>query len=187
MNYGYYQPIGLQPSGLQPQGFNQQIPQQQYGFPQPTGVQMDRLAELQYNAQLRDAQSQMIANQNTTKIISVGSIDEAKGFISPNDGSKVFFVNNNANEIYSKQLDFSNGKSIFNVYRLINIPEAVQAPQAPNNSQGYDYITREEYEALKGEYEALKAEIQKIKSEVNKNEIKSNSSNSIDKVGEKSQ
>lgn len=176
MNYGY------SPQQFQAPYQAQYMPQQMNFTPLNTAPQgpMDRLAELQYNAQMRDAQAQarmMTQQPQGPRMLSVGSIDEAKGFLSPNDGSCIYFVNNNLNEIYSKQLDFSTGKSIFNVYKLIPIQEPPASPQEPVKAQGNDFITREEYDTLRGEYEAIKDEIQFLKKELKYYEAKSNAGN----------
>lgn len=171
MNYGY------SPHQFQTPYQSQYMPQQVNFNPLNTSPQgpTDRLAELQYSAQIRDAQARMMAQQQGPRMLSVGSIDEAKGFLSPNDGSCIYFVNNNLNEIYSKQLDFSTGKSIFNVYKLIPIQESPASPQESVKVHGNDFVTRDEYDTLRGDYETIKDEIQFLKKELKYYEAKSSS------------
>lgn len=147
MNYNY------QPQGGYNQPYLQQMPQYAPQYP------MDRLAQLQAEAQMRDAQAQMqVQNQQTPgmKLIPVGSVEEAKGFLSPANGEKIYFVNSSNSEIYSKQLDFNTGKSIFLVYKLSTESEE---PKKEN----IDFIKREELDSIKTEYAEIKKEISKIK------------------------
>lgn len=138
-------------------------PQQMSGYNQPYMPQfapqypMDRLAQLQAEAQMRDAQAQMQAQQTPgLKLIPVGSVEEAKGFLSPANGEKIYFVNSSNSEIYSKQLDFNTGKSIFLVYKLSTEAEETK-------KENVDFVKRDEFDSVKTEYTEIKKEISKIK------------------------
>ena len=155
MNFGY-QP--QQMGGFQPY---QQAPQMPQFAPQ---YPMDRLQQLQMEAQMRDAQAAQIqqaqVQQQGPKLIPVGSIEEAKGFLSPSDGSRIYFINSSNDEIYSKQLDFSTGKSIFLTYKLhFEQPEEKKEPIDYKK----DFIGRDEFNSIKSEYESLKKEFNKLK------------------------
>ena len=63
-------------------------------------------------------------------------------------------------EIYSKQLDFSTGKSIFLTYKLhFEQPEEKKEPIDYKK----DFIGRDEFNSIKSEYESLKKEFNKLK------------------------
>lgn len=158
MNYGY-QP--QQMGGFQPYQQAPQMPQFSPQFP------MDRLQQLQAEAAYRDAQTQMQASQQVPqqqnigiKVVPVSSIDEAKAFLSPTDGSRVYFINSSNEEIYSKQLDFNTGKSIFLTYKL-----SFEQPEDKKEPIDYkkDFIGRDEFNSIKTEYETLKKEMNKLK------------------------
>ena len=149
MNYGF------QPQQMQGYPQFQQAQMPQYA---PQYQPMDRLAQLQQEAAIRDAQAQMHAQQQAPglKLIPVGSIEEAKGYLSPPDGSRIFFINSSNEEIYSKQLDFSTGKSNFLIYKL-------NFEQPEEKAEPVDFISRDEFNSIKTEYEALKKELNKLK------------------------
>lgn len=158
----------------------QQMPQQ---YQQSGNPQLDRLSELQMQAQMRDqmalnAQMQQMQNQSQgPKIIPVGNIEEAKAYLSPTTGEKVYFLNNSNNEIYSKQLDFSTGKSNFSTYRLIPetsdttgqsqqaVPVVSQETSKKEEIDMSKYVSKDDYETLKTDYSSLKKEFDKFRKE----------------------
>lgn len=180
MNYipnfqGYQNPQLPQNPYQQFQQTQQMIPQQ---YQQNSNPQLDRLSELQMQAQMRDqmalnSQMQQMQNQGP-KIIPVGSVEEAKGYLSPTTGEKVFFINNSNNEIYSKQLDFSTGKSNFQTFRLI--PEQIDTtgqnstiavPSAVQDSSKKEidmskYVSKDDYESLKSEFNKFKKSFEEM-------------------------
>lgn len=153
-----------------PNIYQPQIPTYQQPAPQYMS-QTDRLAQLQqFEAQLREQNNP----QQSNRLINVGNIEEAKGFLSPADGSKVYFINSANGEIYCKHLDFATGKSNFYTYKLQENKQEndiVGAVNTVGNLQDIqdlsDYIKKEDFNALKKEYTKLKEDLTKIKKKLN--------------------
>ena len=79
--------------------------------------------------------------QPAPTITSVPDELTARNAQFPMDGSPVYFINANGQEIYSKQLSMANGSVIFQRFRRVE----EQKPETPN------YVTREELESKIGE------------------------------------
>lgn len=167
-------PFGNYQMGPQAPNMMAQYPPYQHQF-----GPMDRLQQLQYDAQIRDSQAQFNqaqAFQNTSqgsKIINIGSIEEAKGYLSPNDGSRIFFFNSSNNEIYSKQLDFATGKSVFNTYKVDRKIDDKEIPVKTEIKDEFDfskYVKKTEYDTLKRDFEALKKDFKEMFGDIKEEE-----------------
>lgn len=106
MNYGY-QPYTYQPYLNQYgnyQGYNQMQNQM------PTTIQQQTLPQ--------PTQPQVQSQQNTLQGWYVDSVDVTRSINADMSGNAMYFPSTDGKEIYKKQLDVSNGKSITCVYKL---------------------------------------------------------------------
>ena len=130
----------------------------------PMQPQIDRLNQMQQAQQQsqyqQPIQQQPIQQQGQT-IIPVGSIEEVKAHPVDWSGNANYFIDNANKKIYVKQLGM-NGVPITSIYKLDTEPSEESTP----------YVTKEEYNALKGELDNYKGVLDNLLNQLggNKNE-----------------
>lgn len=131
----------------------------------PMQPQIDRLNQMQQAQQQsqyqQPIQQQPIQQPQGQTIIPVGSIEEVKAHPVDWSGNANYFIDNANKKIYVKQLGM-NGVPITSTYKLDTEPSEESTP----------YVTKEEYNALKGELDNYKGVLDNLLSQLggNKNE-----------------
>lgn len=161
---GYPAPGGYYPPPPVPDQLAQLRQQQQYQNFQPNMMQgnqmQNNMGMQQMNPPIAQQQQQ---NQNTTSILWVSSEREATEYpVAPN--TAVALWDSNAPVVYIRKADAS-GKPDTEIYELVrrNPAQAAQMPVQSAQVPQVEYVTREEWQALKGNYDALAAELEELK------------------------
>lgn len=109
-------------------------------------------------------------NQTTPQITyitrPVASVEEAKAVPTDFNGAVTIMTDFSHGMIYTKALNYQDGTSIFNCYRLdnnfLNPQPVIQAPD--------DYVPRAEFETLRGQFNNLVAQLNSMTTGGNANE-----------------
>lgn len=99
--------------------------------------------------QMQPQQTQMQQQIAQNSVIPVGGIEEVRAYNNYFDGQAHYFIDNASNKIYIKQLGL-NGIPSISTYKLDT------EPLATTNSTTGDFVSKEEFNALKSEIEQYK-------------------------------